>query len=664
MWNKFITSTLKAREYLLQSYLVLLSNFALLMLLFSIQRLLFYLFNRSFFPDISFAQLSYIFFGGLRYDLSALLWANIAYIVLYLIPFKFRFHTIYQSILKGFFLFINTIMLLLNSGDWIYFKYILRRTAADVFQEFATEGNKAILLKQFIIDYWYVAVIWILLSVSLSIFYCKPKAINIKNTLKANLNFYIGSSLILFCVFGLSIAGMRGGFDKRDRPMSLNESAQYVSKPLEMSIVQNTPFCIFRTLGKKRVDRITFFDTNEELEAAYNPIFTPSNSRQTFTPMNVVIIIWESLSREHIGALNKHLQNGNYQGFTPFLDTLVEQGLSFAASYANGRKSMEALPSIFGSLPSMQVAYVVSPYVGNQLNSLGSLLKRRGYSASFFHGSSESSMHIGTFAKALGNKFYGQKEYGNDAHFDGSWGIWDEEFLQFMVQQLEREKEPFFTSVFTLSSHHPFKLPARYAEIFKDEGNEPMLKCIRYTDYALRKFFDEAKKQSWYNNTLFVITADHANHHIFPESQNTAAQMSVPVIYFAPNGSLPRGIVDGITQQTDIMPTVLGLLNYDEPFIAFGQNALSNPKENFAVNFVNGVYQAFYRDYVLHFDGTKTIAVYNIVADKMLQNNIIGENMDMQTLIEQKTKGFIQQYNNRIIDNCMTVDCQKYNSHE
>ncbi|MGL5912689.1 MAG: LTA synthase family protein [Bacteroidales bacterium] len=663
MWNKFITSTLKAREYLLQSYLVLLSNFALLMLLFSIQRLLFYLFNRSFFPDISFAQLSYIFFGGLRFDLSALLWANIAYIVLYLIPFKFRFHTIYQSILKGFFLFINTIMLLLNSGDWVYFKYTLRRTTADVFQEFATEGNKAILLKQFMIDYWYVAVIWIVLSAVLIWLYRKSKKPSFQYALSSALFFYIGSVVLLVVTAALCIGGMRGSFIN-DRPISLINAGQYVNKPLEMTIVQNTPFCIFKTLGKKTLERVGFFENQEILEKSYNPL-TASNPKQPFTPMNVIVIVWESLSREHVGALNKHLGNGAYLGFTPFLDTIVAQSLSFTHSYANGRKSIEGLPSVMTSVPTMQIPYVLSRFSGNKLNSLANLLKPKGYSTSFFHGSTANAMGFWGFSKSVGvDKFYGRDEYGNDEHFDGLWGLWDEEFLQFMAQQLKYEKEPFLSTVFTLTSHHPFKIPARYAEVFKEEEYGPVYKCMRYTDYALRRFFDEAKKQSWYDNTLFVITADHANNQIFPESQNSAERMAVPVIYFAPNGSLPRGIVDGITQQTDIMPTVLGLLNYDEPFIAFGQNALSNPKENFAVNFVNGIYQAFYRDYVLHFDGTKTIAVYNIVADKMLQNNIIGENMDMQTLIEQKTKGFIQQYNNRIIDNCMTVDCQKYNSHE
>jgi phosphoglycerol transferase MdoB-like AlkP superfamily enzyme len=475
--------------------------------------------------------------------------------------------------------------------------------------------------------------------------------------LAANVTFYAASTVALVATALLCVAGMRGGFTSAIRPITLSNAMPYVNKPLEMCIVQNTPFCIFRTLDKKNLTKINFFDTQESLEAAYNPVAAPNNAKEAkFNPMNVVGIIWASLSREHVGSLNKDLDSGRYSGYTPFVDTLIAQGLTFTSSYANGRRSIEALPSVVASIPSLYGPFVTSPYSGNRINSIASLLKKKGYSTSFFHGSSPYTMVFWPFAKVAGfDVFFGEKEYGNMQDHDGTWGIWDEEFLQFMALKLSEQQQPFCSAVFTLSSHHPFKLPERYVDVFP-EGPDPILKCISYTDLAVRRFFETAKKQAWYNNTLFVLTADHANRHIFPESQNDADQMAIPIIFFTPDGSV-RGMVDNVAQQTDILPTIMGILHYDEPFVAFGQDAISQDSEHFAINFLNEVYHVFYKQYLLLFNGEKSLALYDIKSDRMMQHNILSLHEDVALLLENKAKGFMQQYNNRMIANCLTADC-------
>jgi phosphoglycerol transferase MdoB-like AlkP superfamily enzyme len=646
------------KEWLKGSYAALVSNIALMMALFSICRLLFFLLNRSFFPDTAADQFLPMLIGGMRFDISALAWANIAYAALLIVPLQFRYNAAYQKILKGLFVAVNSILLFGNCADFAYFKFTLRRTTADVFAEFAAESNKGGLFSQFLVDFWYVFFIWILLTLALFFLYRRAKKPNVGGTLRASMIFYAGSTVVLALVALLSVAAMRGGFDRTTRPITLSNAGQYVRKPLEATIVQNTPFCIFRTLGKKPLAKVNFFDSQEALEKSYNPIITPQGGKP-FNPMNVVVIIWESLSREHIGALNKDLENGSYKGFTPFVDTLVEQGLTFTSSYANGRKSIEAMPSVLAGIPSLGVPYFLSPYSGNQVNSLASLLKAKGYGSSFFYGSTPSSMGFWAFARMAGfDKFYGQNEYGNMADHDGAWGIWDEDFLQFMAQKLSEQRQPFCASVFTLSSHHPFKIPEKYAAVFPEDERDPMLKCIRYADFAVRRFFETASRQAWYSNTLFVLTADHANRHIFAESQNAADQMAVPVIFFTPNGSV-RGMVDNVAQQTDILPTIMGILNYDEPFVAFGQNAIDQSAEQYAVNYINGVYHVFFGQHLLLFDGEKATALYDIKSDRMMKSNIMAQHDGLRQRLEGKAKGFIQQYNSRMVDDCLTVDCKK-----
>ncbi|GHT80638.1 sulfatase [Bacteroidia bacterium] len=634
-------------------YKTLLRNISLMLLLFMLCRLLFFLFNRHLFPGIEANQMAAILVGGLRFDLSALAWGNIAYIALFVLPAKFRYNRYYQSVLKYFFITVNSILLFANCCDFIYFRFTLRRTTFGVFKEFADEQNFGALIAQVLIDYWYVALIWMAMTAVLVLLYRKAEQPAFTKKLSHNVLFYALSTVALAVIALLCVVAMRGGFRHSTRPITLSNAGQYVRRPLESAIVQNTSFCIFRTIGKKNRTPIRYFANENELELHYNPLVKPASTGE-FRPMNVVIIIWESFAKEYVGALNKDLDNGTYKGYTPFVDSLIGKGLTFTYSYANGRKSIDGLPSVLASIPSEANPFVLSPYSGNYVNSLGSLLKTKGYSTSFFHGAPNGSMGFWGFLHTAGfDKYYGKTQYANNRDFDGIWGIWDEEFLQFFANKLGEMPQPFCSAVFTLSSHHPFKLPQKHVGKFT-EGAHPLTKCISYSDYALRRFFETAQKQHWYSNTLFVITADHANQPLHAEYETSVGQMSVPVIYFTPNGEL-RGVIDHVTQQTDIMPTVLSYLNFDQPYIAFGQNALDTVQEHTAINYINGIYQVFQNNYVLLFDGVKTTGLYDLQADRLMRNNLSADLPEIAERLALRAKAFIQQYNSRMIENRLVV---------
>ncbi|GHT14533.1 sulfatase [Bacteroidia bacterium] len=635
-------------------YKTLLRNFLLMLLLFMLCRLLFFLFNRNLFPDLEASQIPAILLGGLRFDLSALAWGNIAYIALFILPFKFRYNSRYQNFLKYFFVVVNSILLAANCIDCIYFRFTMRRSTISVFKEFAGEQNYASLVSQFLIDYWYVALIWVAMIAVMVWLYRKANKPIFTNQLSHKVLFYAVSTVALALAAVLCVAAMRGGFRHSTRPITLSNAGQYVHRPLEAAIVQNTPFCIFRTIGKKGRSHIQFFADENELEKYYNPLQPAPNNGKEFRPMNVVVIVWESFAKEYVGALNRDLDGGTYKGYTPFVDSLIGKSLTFTRSYANGRKSIDGLPSVLAAIPSDANPFVLSPYSGNYVNSLGSLLKSKGYATSFFHGAPNGSMGFWAFLHLAGfDAYYGKNEYNNDDDYDGIWGIWDEQFLQFFAQKLNDMPQPFCTALFTLSSHHPFKLPAKHKGRWA-EGPHPVTKCITYSDYALQRFFETAQTQEWYSNTLFVITADHSSSPLHKEYESSVGQMSVPIIYFTPNGEL-RGAIDRVTQQTDIMPTVLSYLNFDAPYFAFGQNALDSTQEHCAINYISGVYQAFCNNYVLLFDGAKATALYNLQADRLMQTNLVADLPEMVTKLELKVKAFIQQYNNRMIENKLTV---------
>src|SRR5690606_3286191 len=124
-----------------------------------------------------------------------------------------------------------------------------------------------------------------------------------------------------------------------------------------------------------------------------------------------------SFSKEFFGAFNKDKNNGTYTGYTPFLDSLTGHSLSFTYSFSNGRKSIDGLPSVVSSIPSLGVPYFLSPYSGNRINSLASLLKEKGYHSSFFHGAPNGSMGFEAFMNIAGfEAYYGLSEYGDDDH--------------------------------------------------------------------------------------------------------------------------------------------------------------------------------------------------------------------------------------------------------
>jgi len=628
-------------------YTAAIIRFLFMMVLFSICRIAFYALNHDLFAPIGLSRFLVMMFGGLQFDVAALLYLNIIFILLQIIPLPFRYRDGYQLFCKWIFILTNSLGLMLNFIDFAYYRFTLKRTTATVFSQFSNEQNKFKLALDFLTDYWYLLVIYLLLIWGLIKLYdwIKVKKQDFSWVLLLR-------DLALMVLFaGLTVVGVRGGWRHSTRPITLSNAGEFVEQPEETSIVLNTPFCIIRTLRISALEQVNYFE-EQQLETIYSPIH-PANSGP-FKPLNVVVLIVESLGKEHIGALNRELDNGKYKGYTPFIDSLVEQSLTFKYTLANGRKSIDALPSILSGIPSINEPFVLTPYSSNRTNALPKLLKEKGYHTAFFHGAPNGSMGFSAYTKLAGiDHYYGKTEYNNDADFDGMWGIWDEPFMQYMAKSLNNFKQPFFSAFFSTSSHHPFKVPEQYTGKFS-KGPLEVQECIGYTDMALKKFFETASKMPWFKNTLFVLTADHATVSHFPEYQNAVGYYAIPILFYYPGGNL-KGKLDKTVQQIDIMPTVLNYLNYDKPYFSYGFDAFDQQNDNFALNNNEGSYRLYWKDYVLFSDGKKTNGVYAFKKDRLLQHNLLGK-LPAQSEMEKRLKAFIQQYNNRMIQNQLTAN--------
>ncbi len=627
------------------------------MVLFMACRLIFFFVNHSYFADVTPSQLLTMLAGGSRFDLVAILYTNTLWVLGFLLPFPFRYQQTYQRILKIFFVSTNGLALAMNCADTIYFQFTRHRSTANLLQEFSNETNGWQLARAFLLDYWWMVLVWIVLLVVLWKLYGKPIP---KPARLLPIYFYVSGNLLLMAFFaGLFVAGVRGGFGESTRPITLANAGEYVQRPIELAVVLNTPFAVYKTFETNDLQEVTYFANPQELASQFNPVHVPASDSAAFRPMNVMILILESFSREYVGFYNRQLDNGTYRGYAPFMDSLAKESAAFEWSLANGHRSIDAIPSSIASIPFVRESYVTSVYGGrNDVNSLATCLKQKGYTSAFLHGAPNGSMGFWAFCRLAGyDTYFGKDEFDNDAEYDGIWGIWDEPFLQFTAQKMNTLKEPFLGTVFTVSSHHPFNLPEKYKGKFP-KGTLPVHGPIGYTDHALKAFFATASKMPWYKNTLFVITADHCSRATHPEYETAVGTFRIPILFYRPDGSLKGFDANRLVQQTDIMPTVLNYLHYDQQYVSFGKDVF-NPKEpNFVFNFLENTYQYFLDDYVLHWENEQVTGLYAFRTDSLLKHNLMNERPDLVEKMLPKLKAFIQQYNSRLIHNQMTAQTQ------
>ena len=606
--------------------IVVACNIALVMVLYSILRLSCYYMDRSIFPNMDTQHLIEILLGGTRFDLTAILYLSSLYIIGSLLPFPaaWRENTVYQKVLLWLYWVPNAIGMIVDAADSVYIRFTDRRATCASFTELSNEDNIGIILANGIVEYWDVVLMGIAVL------------------------------LVFVTAVYFSIIGIRGGFGAYTRPITLSNALQYTNAPRESALVLNTPFSLMKPIESAPYVEKNYFPA-DEVERHMSPIHPAESDKMRLD--NVVVIIWESCSKEYVGFYNRDIPG--YQGYTPFLDSLLAQSVTFRYSYASGRKSVDAMPSVLSSIPMLIEPYIVSPYSTNEVSSIAERLGKKGYTTAFFHGAPNGSMGFQAYARSAGfGAYYGMTEFNDESQYDGTWAIWDEPFLQYYANTMSTMQEPFMTAVFTASSHHPFKVPSQYKDSFP-KGNLPIHEPLGYADHALRRFFENVSKQPWFEHTLFVIMADHTNELSLPEYTNSRGLYEIPIAFYHPQ--LMPELREEVVSQTDIMPSVMGWLGYDEPYFAFGENALTKEKEHpYAVCYNAPVYQIFSDSLLLQFDGENITGVYDYRNDRYIKNNLTKTiSPERIAPMEDYLKAYIQQYIHRMVNNELTVKSEE-----
>lgn len=635
------------KDIRLQEVFALFYRLFLAFFFYQIARFLFWFFNRELIQIDSVSDYFSISYHGTAFDTTAILYVNSLFILLSLLPLVINTKKNYQKFLFYLYFITNGIAYGMNFGDFIYYRFSQARLTTAALNVAKHEDNigkvfmVSVLEHPFVIFWFAVLMIfWIFLYKKVKVEEQKPEK---------KWKYFVFSVLNLCIVAALVVGGIRGDFKHSTRPINLVDANRHVKNPLQANVVLNSVFSFFRTMNTNNFKEVHF--VNEEfIEKNIQPY--KMYSRENVEPKpNIVIFILESFGKEYSGAFNKNTKIKNFVSYTPFFDSLATQSLIATNAFANGRQSIHGMSSVLAGIPSLKDAFTSSPYSNQKIQSIVSVSNEMGYDTSFFHGAPNGSMGFLGFGNILGFKhYYGKTEFNNDTDFDGMWGIWDEPFFQYFAKTLNTKKSPFMATMFSASSHHPFKIPEKYQGKFK-KGPLEIHEPIGYTDFALKKFFETAKKMPWYQNTIFVVVADHTNQIAYPEYEKAMNRFAIPILFYSPNPKYQlTGEITEPAQQMDIYPTLADLMGYNKKIRSWGRSLVSAKKEDYLIVNSSGVEQFMIGNYIYLFDGKDFTGIYDI-KDLGYEKNLLGKVKSPETDLGMlKSKAWYQDYMDRVIN--------------
>ncbi|MDE6811155.1 MAG: LTA synthase family protein, partial [Muribaculaceae bacterium] len=441
------------------------------------------------------------------------------------------------------------------------------------------------------------------------------------------------------------------------RPLSIGDAAWGTSEAPQLNIVLNTPFCIIRTLhNDNRLERLEFY-TAEELSLRRSSLHKPDGKIiGQRLKKNIFILTIESGSPIWIDNLNP-VAGDTVRGLMPFLDSLARKSAVFTRAYTTGVRSIEGISAIFGGVPTFnELILMTSPYYANTFDSPARLLGKTGYSSRFYFGGNKGSFNIDQTLKAFGfDQITGREEYGNDKDFDGVWGILDHKMGEYAARDLSSLPQPFIAGWFTLNPHGPFRAPGDLQSGgYKSSDN--MRLTVEYEDRAIRRFFEVAGKQPWYDNTIFIIIGDHGCRDLSGTIYDSAAILPrITMMIYTPDGSLPPVVTaDRCVSQYDIAPTLLNMVGYSSEYIALGEDVMSDQHSGYAIMYIKGGWQICSPRYLVRLseDLNHIEGVYGI-EDYALQHNL--ENYDVSEIKDMMAyaQAFMQDYSERLNSNTL-----------
>ncbi|MCI0473444.1 MAG: sulfatase-like hydrolase/transferase [Ignavibacteria bacterium] len=633
-----------------KQFVVSIAGIAFLLITASLLRLGFYLTNLDYFAPLPFSDIVTAFLAGIRFDISGILYLNIIIIVIFNLPYLYPVKRIQKVVYFTVFIALNLLGFFVSVADFGYFRNTQRRLSFEIFvmTEDIVRYIPSLIQNHIILFLVFLIISFIFVFLAYRLFLRIDSGIR-------NKKFWLSEILGFVIIMLITATGIRGGFQlkpiRQADAFRGNMTAGYLS--------MNTPFNIIRSRTQPVFQNVNFMDKNESRYVVRKMIFNrdekplsdgytfmrkTSGTGDTLKP-NIVIFMMESWSAKYSNAVT-----GN-KSYTPFFDSLSKHGLLFTDFFANGQRSIEAVPSVLVSVPSFSGNSLISSSAEmNKFRGLGSILNENGYYTSFHHGATTGSMGFNSFTKLAGfNEYFGKENFIDPTGFnyDGVWGVYDEPFFIDAASKMNTFNQPFCSVIFSLSSHDPFSIPVNRKEFFeKYKGENELDVSVRYSDFSLSKFFEYAGGQKWFDNTIFLITADHT---LFNSRVNYTSTYHIPLLIYSPQYIKP-GIYDRIASQVDIMPSLIDLLNISTVHSSMGVSFFDTTISRFSFQKFGEYFCIIDDEFVLITNFEKEPDMYRYKTDPNLTENVARKNKDISDGLLLKLTAYYQEISNSVAE--------------
>ncbi len=552
---------------------------------FTIVRLLLYLTYLDYFSPLSGDLVLKSFIDGLRFDISAIF--TFAGFSLFLLSFPIN-SKIWLKSISIINLFIYLCMILLLIGDLLYFDVVKRHLGDDLWLSM----NDAGFVVDFAIkEYWYFLLIIVAIVYLLIRFIFKQ----INKHYKFQKVIWKKEILLQVIIILVIILGIRGGFI--DKPINIintfgGGSSEYGN------LTANAVFCAYHFSRATDNESHNFKDIKKSIEIAQKSIiendelvedsnypltrkridFTVSKN---FNKPNIVIFLLESWTPKYIGAYN------NKMSYTPVFDNLAKQGYLFKNAFANGDRSIFGITATFLGIPQpIGLHYLATGLEVSNIPRIGNSFNKLGYRTLFLQTSSKSSFRMDAIAKALNFKeYYSMDDFPKAMEYETDetpYFGWDYEALMFLNNKISEQNKPFFAFLFTGTTHEAYVLAAKKFEKAKPHqrnGLNGFLNTLYYSDWAIGEFMKKASKQSWFNNTIFIFTADHVCKFV---DNNINERFHIPLLIYSPMFKTHKEY-QFYCSQTDILPTIIDLVGIRDRYVSIGKSLLRNYQNRFII---------------------------------------------------------------------------------
>ena len=575
---------LKSYPFFLKNNLTFLLIFFSLFLFFNeLFRIVFLFHNMGSSAGSSLSGILLALIVGLRFDIAVFSFINIIPSAILLLPLS------YLQIQKRFriaawgLILLNAPIFFVNGIDVAYFEYSGKRSTFEllVLKKDIFSFSPMLLLQ-------YSWLVFIFMGMLAGIYYLLFRW---HRGMRERSYFTVQRRAVDFllmpAIVALMLVGMRGGLQLR----ALRPAMAFFSPDFFLGhVASNSAFNLIKSMGDSGAEKLLLLDDNKsvayvrgKISGNYDgeyisniyPLIRKTEFSDATKKYNIVIFVMESMNAENVGVLNS---NAAVKNLTPNFDRLSRKGILFTNYHSNAKRSIEAFPAILNSLPDiLQKPLITSEYETNATWGIGNILKSMGYKTFFFHGGRNGSMGLDQYAKISGfEKYYGMDEY-TSAHgiknFDEHWGIFDDAFFDYFFENISVQNSPYFATIFSLSNHHPYDLPAHGWDWLKTSKLTDPEKGMRYADESLGKFFARAEKMEQFKNTIFIITADHYTFNSLKPDRDIMTVYHIPLLLYAP-GILKPSRDDRMANHLNLLPTLIDLMKIKTFHASAGKSLL------------------------------------------------------------------------------------------